>query len=45
MENNAIPLSIAAAVLLTGVILDKTYKPKYIVGKKYHLELLDLSPQ
>ena len=45
MENNAVPLSIAAAVLLTGVILDKTYKPKYIVGKKYHLELLDLSAQ
>ena len=44
MENNAVPLTIAAAVLLTGVILNKTYKPKYIVGKKYRLELLDLSP-
>jgi hypothetical protein len=45
IENNGWPLTIAAGVLLTGVILNKTYKPKYIVGKKYHLEVLDLSPQ
>lgn len=43
IENNGTQLAIAAAVLAAGIVLDKTYKPKYIVGRKYHLELLDLS--
>lgn len=43
IQNNGIELGIAAAVLATGVILNKTYKPKFIVGKKYHIETLDLS--
>lgn len=43
IENNGTQLAIAASVLAIGIILDKTYKPKYIIGKKYHLELLDLS--
>ena len=43
IKNNALPLSIAAAVLATGVILNKTYKPKYIVGRRYRLQVLDIS--
>lgn len=45
IKNNGTELAIAAAVLATGIILDKTYKPKYIIGKKYHLKLLDLSKE
>ncbi len=43
LKNNGASLSIAAAVLTLGIILNKTYKPKFIVGRRYHLELLDVS--
>jgi|SRR6185312_11076902 len=36
-------LGIGAAVLIGGVILDKTYKPTFRLGKKYHIDFLDLS--
>lgn len=36
-------LGVAAAVLLGGVILGKTYKPTLRLGKKYHIDILDLS--
>lgn len=45
IENNGTELAIAAAVLAAGLVLDKTYKPKYIIRKKYHLELLNLSKE
>lgn len=44
IHNNGLELGIAAAILAAGIVLDKTYKPKYIIGKRYKLELLDLSP-
>ena len=43
IKNNGLPLGIAAAVLATGVLLNKSYKPKYVVGKRYQLEVLDIS--
>lgn len=36
-------LGIAAAVLLGGVTLGKTYKPTLRLGKKYYIDILDLS--
>lgn len=36
-------LGVAAAVLSGGVILGKTYKPTWRLGKKYHIAILDLS--
>ena len=36
------PLAIAAAVFLGGVIMHKTYKPTLRIGRKYHLDVLEL---
>jgi hypothetical protein len=43
IENNGVPLSVSAGVLAAGVVLDKIYKPKYILGRKYHIEVSDIS--
>ena len=41
-KKNIAPLSIAAAVYLIGVVLHRSYKPVLVLGKKYHLEYINL---
>ncbi|MEP6684441.1 MAG: hypothetical protein ABJA35_14325 [Parafilimonas sp.] len=45
ISNNGKQLSIAAAVLAAGVILNETYRQTLRLGKKYHLEVQYLSNQ
>ena len=40
---NKTKLGIAAAALLTGVLLGKLYKPTFRLGEKYHLDVFNLS--
>ncbi len=42
-KKNIAPLSIAAAVYLVGVLLHLNYKPVLVLGKKYHLQYIDMS--
>lgn len=42
--DNLPKLSIAAGVLAVGVVLGLTYKPNYIIGKKYRIEYISIKP-
>ena len=44
-KNNIAPLSIAAAVYVTGVLLHKNYKSVLVLGKKYHLNYVHMHKQ
>jgi hypothetical protein len=41
-SENKTQLGIAAALIATGVLLKRTYKVTFKLGKKYHLQILDL---
>lgn len=43
-SENKTQLGIAAALFITGVLLKKTYKPTFKLGKKYQLKILEMQP-
>ena len=43
ISNSAAPLGIAAGAFGFGVLLHKTYKPTHRLGKRYHVEIFNLS--
>lgn len=43
-NKNISKISLAAAVLAIGIIIHKTHKSNYIIGKKYHIEYISSKP-